>query len=77
MQNGILVEPRLSATYSISKISWVTLDVLYRHISSLIGDVTEITTGAYSGGQQSSTFPSAGGASLDVVDITATFTVGL
>jgi outer membrane protease len=77
MQNGILVEPRLSATYRISGASSVTLDVLYRHISSLIGDVTKVTTGAYTGGAASTTFPSAGGASLDVVDITATFTVGL
>ena len=77
MQRGILVEPRLSATYKISGVSSVTLDVLYRHISSLIGDVTQVATGAYTGGEQSATFSNGGGASLDVVDITATFTVGL
>lgn len=77
MHNGILVEPELSATYTISGSARVTLDVLYRDISSLIGDVTEVATGAYTGGQQSLTFSNGGGASLDVVDITATFTVVL
>ncbi len=77
MHNGILVEPELSATYTISGSARVTLDVLNRHISSLIGDVTEVATGAYTGGQQSLTFSNGGGASLDVVDITATFTVVL
>ena len=77
MHNGILFEPRLSATYRISGATAVTLDVLYRHVSSLIGDVTVIATGAYTGGQQSATYPNGGGASMDIVDITLTFTVGL
>jgi outer membrane protease len=77
MQNGILAEPELSATYKISGATCVTLDVLYRHISNLIGDETVIATGAYTGGQQSATYSNGEGASLDVVDITATLTVGL
>ena len=65
MHNGILFEPRLSATYQISGATAVTLDVLYRHVSSLIGDVTVIATGTYTGGQQSATYPNGGGASMD------------
>jgi outer membrane protease len=85
MHSGILIEPRLSATYNISERSSVTLDVLYRHISSLIGDTYEVGTGAmgYSAigqllpGQQSITYTNAAGASFDVVNISISLQLGL
>ena len=85
MHGGILLEPRLSATYKISERSSVTLEVLYRHISSLIGDTYEVGTGAvgYSTigqlapGQQSVTYINSAGASFDVVNISVSLRLGL
>ncbi len=88
MHSGLLLEPRLSATYRISERTALSLDVLYRHIASLIGDSYEVGTGAngYSAppalgspgpGQQSVTFTNAAGASLDVVSITVSLQLGL
>jgi outer membrane protease len=85
MHGGILIEPRVSATYRISERSAVTLDVLYRHISSLIGDTYEVGTGAvgYSTigqlapGQQSITYTNAAGASFDVVNISISLQIGM
>jgi len=85
MHSGILLEPQLQATYAITDKASVTLDVLYRHISSLIGDTYIVGTGAvgYSTigelapGQQSITYTNSAGASFDVVDISLGFSVGL
>jgi outer membrane protease len=85
MHGGILLEPRLEAAYKITDRASLTLDVLYRHISSLIGDTFEVGTGAvgYSTigqlapGAQSITFINAAGASFDVVTISLGLRLGL
>jgi len=85
MHGGLLIEPRVGATYRISNRSSISLDVLYRHISSLIGDTYEVGTGAvgYSQigllapGQQSITFTNGAGASMDIVSITVSLGVSL
>ena len=85
MHGGILIEPRLSATCRISGQTAVTLDVLYRHITQLVGDSYEVGTGAsgysppsqLSPGQQSATFTNGAGASLDVVNVSVSLKVGL
>ena len=85
MHSGLLLEPRLTATYKISNRTAVSLDVLYRDISSLIGDTYEVGTGALgysaigqlSPGAQSITYTNAAGASFDVVDISVTLELGL
>ena len=72
MQGGLLLEPRLSAAYRIGGTTSVVLDVLYRHISQLVGDSYEVGTGANGytpvppstqpgPGQQSVTFVNAAG----------------
>jgi len=76
MSNGLFLQPELWVTYKISAAAAVTLDVLYRHIAQLTGDLTQVTTGTTNGGQ-STIFPNGTGASLDAVEVSLTFTVGL
>jgi outer membrane protease len=78
MQGGLLLEPRLSAAFRISPTATVSLDVLYRHTSGLVGDVYVVGTGAagfpsssgYPTGQASPTSTNAGGVSLDIFSVT-------
>jgi len=85
MHGGLLIEPRVGATYRISNRSAVSLDVLYRHVSSLIGDTYEVgtgavgysTIGALAPGQQSVTFTNGAGASMDIVSINVSLTLSL
>jgi outer membrane protease len=76
MNGGLLLEPRLTATYKISAQTVISLDVLYRHISSLIGDTYVVDTGV-AAGQQSQTYSNIAGASFDVVNISVSLKVGL
>ncbi len=76
MQGGLLLEPRLSATYRFSSRTALSLDVLYRHVANLVGNDYEVSTGA-SAGQQSPTYEEAAGASLDVVNVSLSLAVSL
>ena len=77
MSNGILLEPSVWVTYNISAATALTLDVLYRHISQLTGNVAQVTTGYYTGGEQVTLYPNGGGASLDAFEISLSFAIGL
>jgi outer membrane protease len=85
MHGGLLLEPRLSATYRISAGTAVSLDVLYRHIAQLTGDASVEGTGAsgytlppqYPLGVQTPEGPNTAGVSLDVVTITVLLQLGL
>jgi outer membrane protease len=76
MHSGLLLEPRLTASYRISAQTVVSLDVLYRHISSLIGDTYEVATGV-GAGQQSPIYSNVAGASFDVVNLSVSVKVAL
>jgi outer membrane protease len=79
LHGGIMIEPRLSATLAITPRATLSLDVLYRHISGLVGDTVEVGTGATGytptpasgdpGPGQQVTFLNSAGASLDAVTI--------
>jgi outer membrane protease len=85
MHSGLLLEPRLSASYRFSPATAISLDVVYRHIAQLIGDTYEVGTGAsgytqisqLAPGQQSVTFTNGAGASLDVLNVTVSVDLGL
>jgi len=85
MHSGILLEPRLQAAYNVTDHASITLDVLYRHIASLIGDTYIVGTGAVgytaigqlAPGQESITYTNSAGASLDAVSISLGFRLTL
>jgi outer membrane protease len=78
MRGGLLLEPKVTLEWQVSRRARLSLDVSYMHIAGLLGDTSKVDTGfGRDPDQEPIKYSDGAGASFDVLDASLSFSLSL